>query len=102
MARIKKYKPHCPAPNCRGGYEHRLKKVEGMPEWIPPEILKLKKETEQLYRCNYCGFVWFQDNSKQKGFDPKPLGFFDSIFSPGFVLVDKSYRIRKENTSFSI
>ena len=99
MAHVKKYIPHCPNPSCTGGNEDRLKKVEGMPAWIPLEIFKNKKKAEQLYRCNYCGFVWFQDNSKQKAFDPRPLGFFDSMLSSGFVLVDNSYRIRKENTT---
>jgi hypothetical protein len=98
---MKRYEPHCPAPDCTGGYVNRLKELIAKPDWLPTEILEAKKETEEIYRCNYCGLVWFQESTKQKGFDARPVGFYDDFISPGkFRPISEHYRIRKENTSY--
>lgn len=98
---MKEYQIHCPASDCAGGDGSRLKDVTGKPDWLPPEIFQTKKETEEIYRCNYCGLVWFQESSKQKGFDGRPIGFYNDFISSGkFRPVGKDYRIRQENTSY--
>lgn len=100
MSYMKQYELRCPNPDCAGGHADRLHVVNGKPEWIPAEIMKLKKENEQIYRCNYCCLVWFQKSSKKPGFDPKIIGFYNNFQNPGKFVPVKNFRIRKENTLY--
>lgn len=60
MPRQKQYKPRCPARDCSGGVESRLHRVKADTIELTSGVHARKKEEHVLYRCNYCGFVWFQ------------------------------------------
>jgi hypothetical protein len=97
---MKRYDPHCPSPTCTGGYKYKLYHIKGKPNWLPLEHRVPKKEGQILYRCNYCGLVWFQERSKRPGLDAKPLGYYDNLQHPWeFVSLKRKYRIREQNTS---
>ncbi len=97
MPRKKKDKVCCPAPDCRGGYSHRLYEVNAkLIQKIPPEVLARKKDDESIYRCNYCGFVWGQKSYRRMGIDVTPLGFYDNFTNPNkFVAVSENYETRR-------
>jgi hypothetical protein len=99
MPRAKTYQPHCPAYDCSGGYESRLHPVTADAVHITPDILALKETEDVIFRCNYCGFVWFQKSSFHKGFNPTPAGFYDSIHGRDKFVPAEDYKIRDENTS---
>jgi len=48
-----------------------------MPNWLPSEIWTQKEEGKILYRCDYCGLIWFQERSKTPGFDVRPIGYWE-------------------------
>ncbi len=94
------YEPHCPSPSCAGGDKNKLHYIKGNPSWLPPEVCALRKEDEILYRCAYCGLVWFQEASKRPGIDAYPVGYYDDLDHPReYVLVKGDYRIREQNTT---
>lgn len=95
------YEPHCPSPTCMGGDKNKLHHIKGNPSWLPPEVRILRKEDEFLYRCSYCGLVWFQETSMRPGLDANPVGYYyDDLHHPWeFVSLKAKYRIRKQNTS---
>jgi hypothetical protein len=100
MPRTKRYEPHCPSTQCSGGYSHRLGKTSAESVEMPPDMLARREGTDLIYRCSYCGFVWFQSSASYPGFDPTPAGFYDNFMAPSeFVPVPQTYRIREENTS---
>lgn len=95
----KTYEPHCPANDCSGGHAPRLHKVSAENVKITQEVLSRKKTEDEIYRCNYCGFVWFQSSSSRPGFDPTPAGFYGDFSNPDiFVAVAENYEIRRTNT----
>jgi len=91
------YEPHCPSPACAGGDKNKLRHIKGNPGWLPPEVCALRKEDQILYRCSYCGLVWFQEASKRPGIDPYPVGYYDDLDQ---VFLKGNYRIREQNTTF--
>jgi hypothetical protein len=98
MPRSKKYEPHCPE-GCAGGRAGRLHQVMAENVKVPPEILSRKRPSDVIYRCSYCGFVWFQRSSSYPGYDPTPAGFYNDFRNPEtFSPVPEDYRIREENT----
>jgi hypothetical protein len=100
MPCMKRYEPHCPSPTCTGGNKNKLYHIKGNPNWLPPEVRGPKKEGEILYRCTYCGLIWFQERSKRPGLDAKPVGYYDDLQHPWeFVSLKGKYRIREQNTS---
>jgi uncharacterized Fe-S cluster protein YjdI len=97
---MKRYEPHCPSPTCTGGEKSKLYHIRKKPNWLPPEARATKKEGEIVYRCTYCGLVWFQEMSKKPGFDAKPIGYYDDLQHPWeFVSIIGKYKIREQNTS---
>ncbi|MCX6639523.1 MAG: hypothetical protein NTW14_03455 [bacterium] len=97
----KKYKIHCPAPDCTGGRPNRLIKIQAIEADIPAEILNRTSANDVIYRCSYCGLVWAQSPAKTVGFDVIPLGFYDNFTAPNkFIAVRDDYQIRKENKSY--
>ena len=100
MLRIRSYEPHCPSPKCTGRNRSKLYQIRGKPNWLPLEGWANKKDDEILYRCTYCGLVWFQEKAKRPGFDPRPIGYYDDLQHPWeFVSLKSEYRIREQNTS---
>jgi hypothetical protein len=100
ILRIKSYEPHCPSPKCTGKDKNKLYHIKGKPNWLPPEVWVKKKEDQILYRCAYCGLVWFQERAKRAGFDARPVGYYDDLQHPWeFVSLKGKYRIRGQNTS---
>jgi len=100
MPKTKSYEPHCPAVDCNGGDRDRLYKTSAESVEMPPDILERQGELDVIYRCNYCGFVWFQSSGSAAGFDPTPAGFYDHFMAPGvFTPLLRSHQIREENTS---
>jgi hypothetical protein len=66
---------------------------------VPLEILSRKGPSDVIYRCSYCGFVWFQRSSSYPGYDPIPAGFYNDFRNPdAFSPVPEDYRVREENT----
>ena len=100
MLRIRSYEPHCPSPKCTGRNRNKLYQIRGKPNWLPLEGWGQKKDDEILYRCAYCGLVWFQERAKRPGFDARPIGYYDDFQHPWeFVSLKSEYRIREQNTS---
>lgn len=96
----KKYEPHCPASNCGGGYKERLRAITAEGAHLTPEVLKRRKDRSSIYRCSYCGFVWFQKSNSRRGFNPIPAGKWDSPQRPNeFYELPVTFQIREENTS---
>lgn len=96
MPQRKTYEPHCPASDCSGGHRAKLHpvKVETVP--IPAEVLRRRGESDSVYRCSYCQFVWFQSSSPP-GFDLIPAGFYDNFRWPGeFKAAPEDYKVREE------
>ncbi len=94
------YEPHCPSPACTGGRKNRLHRIKGNPGWLPQEVWALRKEDEILYRCAYCGLVWFQETSKRPGIDAHPVGYYDDPEHPWeYIFLKGTYRIREQNTT---
>jgi hypothetical protein len=44
---------------------------------IPADALKAIPESQQIWQCAYCGFVWHQPSSARPGVDASGLGFID-------------------------
>jgi hypothetical protein len=100
MPGIKKYQPHCPARNCSGGHGSRLHQVTAGKVNITQEVLSRRKSSDVIYRCSYCGFVWFQSSTSFPGFNPTPAGFYDNFQNPNvFIPIPEFYPIRDENTA---
>jgi len=95
MARKKKAKVSCPAPDCQGGYPNRQHEVnEKIREKIPSKILD-RLGDEKPFRCSYCGFVYGRSPSKQGIINVISLGFYDNFQNPNaFAQVSKNYRTR--------
>jgi len=74
--------------------------IRGKPNWLPLEVWASKKDDEMLYRCAYCGLVWFQERLKRPGLDARPIGYYDDLQHPWeFVSLRDTYTIREQNTS---
>ena len=100
MLRIESYKPNCPSPKCTGKIKTKLHHVKAKPNWLPPEVWAEKNDDQILYRCTYCGLVWFQERAKRPGFDARPIGYYDDFQHPWeFVSLKSEYKIREQNTS---
>ena len=100
VPRAKTYQPHCPASDCSGGYESRLHQVTADSVHITPDILALKEPGDVIFRCSYCGFVWFQRGLYLTGFSPTPAGFYDSsIYGRDKFVPAPDCKIREENTA---
>jgi len=93
----KAYQTHCPN-GCAGGLSGRLYPVIAENVKLTPEVLTRKGPSDLIYRCSYCGFVWFQRSSSHPGYDPTPAGFYDDFRNPNaFSPVPEDYSIREEN-----
>ncbi len=100
MLSMRGYEPHCPSRTCTGGNRNKLFHIRGKPNWLPPEVWIKKKEEEIVYRCRYCGLVWFQEKLKRQGVDARPVGYYDGFDYPWeFVPLKGRYTIREQNTS---
>ena len=98
MPRRKTYETHCPN-GCAGGLTGGLHRVIADNVKLTPEVLSRKRPSDLIYRCSYCGFVWFQRSSSYPGYDPTPAGFYSDFRNPDtFSPVPEDYRIREENT----
>ena len=94
------YEPHCPSHACMGGDKNKLHRIKGNPNWLPAEVRALRREDDVLYRCAYCGLVWFQEPSKRPGIDAYPVGYYDDPEHPWeYVSLKDNFRIREQNTS---
>jgi hypothetical protein len=94
------YEPHCPSSTCTGGQRNKLFRIKGKPNWLPSEVWIKKKEEEIVYRCSYCGLVWFQEKLKKQGVDARPVGYYDSFDYPWeFLPLKGRFTIREQNTS---
>jgi hypothetical protein len=94
------YEPRCPSPACTGGSKKKLQHIKENPNWLPPEVCAPRKEDETIYRCAYCGLVWFQKVWKRPGIDAHPVGYYDNIDHPReYVFLEDNYRIREQNTT---
>jgi hypothetical protein len=97
---MKRYEPYCPSPTCTGGNKSKLCNIRVKPNWLPPEVWAQKKEGEIVYRCTYCGLIWFQHKAKRPGLDANPVGYYDDLQHPWeFVSLKRKFRIREQNTS---
>ena len=100
MLLMKGYEPHCPSLTCTGGERNKLFRIKGKPNWLPSEVWVKKTEEEIVYRCSYCGLVWFQEKLKRQGVDARPVGYYDGLDYPWeFVPLKGQYAIREQNTS---
>jgi hypothetical protein len=94
------YEPHCPSRSCTGGHRNKLFHIKGKPNWLPEEVWIKKREEEIIYRCSYCGLVWFQEKLKRQGIDARPVGYYDGFDYPWeFVPLKAGFTIREQNTS---
>jgi len=99
MPPTKTYQPHCPADDCTGGHASRLHPVTAEAVHITSDILVRKQPRDKIFRCNYCGFVWFQSSSSPPGFNPTPAGLYGTSSNPDkFTPVSEQFKIRQENT----
>jgi hypothetical protein len=77
-----------------------LHHIKENPSWLPPEVCALREQDAILYRCDYCGLVWFQEAWKRPGIDAYPVGYYDDLDHPRkYVFLEGNYRIREQNTS---
>jgi hypothetical protein len=66
---------------------------------MPAEVLARRSDMKVLYRCSYCGFVWFQNNTASPGFEARPAGWYSNFRWPNeFHTVGETYPIRNQNT----
>jgi hypothetical protein len=102
MSPAKKYQPHCPASDCSGGHANRLNKApHTLIAALPAEILaRHRPADDKIYRCNYCGLVWFQSSERLIGFDPLPLGHYD-VGHSRFYPITQDFKIRESNKANS-
>src|SRR5205809_648512 len=99
MPARRSYEPHCPAPDCSGGRAHRLHQTTAEAVHMPADVLARRKDLEVLFRCSYCGFVWFQNTASYPGFEARPAGWYDNFRWPNeFHAVSETYSIRDQNT----
>lgn len=100
MLCLTRYESHCPSPKCIGRNRNKLYHIRAKPNWLPLKVWTKKGDDQILYRCTYCGLVWFQERSKRPGLDAKPIGYYDDFQHPWeFVSLRGTYRIREQNTS---
>jgi hypothetical protein len=91
--------PRCPAYNCAGGDANRVRKVTNPTALkIPDEILAAVVDKEQIYRCSYCKFIWYEWTAKdvRAGVMKQSIGFFDLPSKPGEFFPRPDYRLRDE------
>ena len=50
--------PNCPALACAGG--NIVRKIEDPSNYGIPQAIWDEKEYSSLWRCGYCGFIWYQ------------------------------------------
>lgn len=99
MPRQRTYEPHCPALDCSGGHADRLYRTTAELVEMPPEVQARCKDTEVVYCCSYCGFVWFQSSAAYPGVGATPAGRYDNFRWPSeFHAVSDTYPICKEST----
>ena len=93
-----RYRPRCRLIACSGGGPGSLKKVTAEQVHLTPAVLERRGETNAIYRCWYCGFVWFQKSSDRVGLDPVPAGHYDNpAFAPNrFEPVPLEFPIRRD------
>jgi len=94
MRRRKKYMPECPAQDCTGGDSNRLYRVSADSVHVPDQHRSPEKNGFLLYRCSYCGFLWYQD---PLGVDlnPIPVGFYNNFTKPNeFFAVGRDYPLK--------
>lgn len=97
----KGYVPHCPSPSCIGGYEHKLRKATSKLVNMPGDVSEQARDGEVIYRCQYCGLVWFQKAGVRPGLDARVAGWYDGPQSPNkFLRVKGPYDIRPQNKSW--
>jgi hypothetical protein len=95
----KTYEPHCPAFDCSGGSSRRLHCTTAEAQHLTAEVLERLKPNDEIFRCSYWQFVWFQRSSSRPGFDPTPVGYYDNFRWPGlFQAVSTAFRVSRENT----
>lgn len=101
MGAKKIYDPHCPSPSkCDGGTGSRLYKTDAAAVHLTPDVLQRKGFDDEVWRCSYCGFVWFQNPENKAGFEATPVGHYDTGKPPaeGFTPVPDDFGIREMNT----
>ena len=79
----------CPAPNCTGGYAHRVTQISLANVAMPAEVIARITGAHVVYRCSYCGFVW----AKIAG-NVAPLGFKGRANTKEFTAVPEDYETR--------
>jgi hypothetical protein len=100
MGCLIRYEPQCPSPACTGRIRNKLFYIRGKPNWLPLEDWVKKADDEILYRCAYCGLVWFQERAKRPGLDARAIGYYDDFQHPWeFISLKDNYKIREQNTS---
>jgi hypothetical protein len=90
----------CPAFDCSGGRNRGFEQRQ-RPDYLP-ESVKSPREEATLYRCNYCGFLWFEYmlmELPQPFLMQRPVGFYDNISKPlEFFPVPPTYRLKSKPT----
>ena len=99
MGRRKRYEPCCPSETCtaNGSYLYQVKEPGSVQ--LSEKVLERREPGYLIYRCRYCGFVWFQSSVCRPGFDPVPAGYYDSLGKLNvFLPVPVTYPIKEQNT----
>jgi len=91
------YEPHCPAWDCTGGRAHRLHQVDADFVHMPAEIRNRSEPDQVIFRCSYCGLIWFQRASVPPGFDPSVVGRYPAREANDFRPLER-YDIRERET----
>jgi hypothetical protein len=81
----KKYVQHCPAKRCTGGSAGSIKPVLDHALYnMPSDVVALLKPGHGVFRCTYCGLVWFQSQDTAWGFEPTIVGYYNSRIKRGW------------------
>jgi uncharacterized Zn finger protein len=90
--------PRCPACDCSGGHPHRVHRV-GDPALlkIPCEIIA-EAGDKSIYRCDYCGFIWYEWVPIPFGSVVQvPIGFYDNFTKPMEFFATPNHPLRRDD-----
>jgi hypothetical protein len=87
--------PRCPAADCSGGGPVR-KVADPSSLQIPADILS-SVGSKAIYRCSYCGFIWYEWVAKDgAGTIRVAIGFYDNFTKPMEFFATPHMRMRED------
>jgi hypothetical protein len=85
----------CPARDCSGG--KNVIEVRDQSSVQLPDAAWAEKGSRKLWRCTYCGFLWFTETNIEA---PEPfvtaVGFYDNFRNPSEFIAAPNHPLRRE------